>query len=209
MTWTWKRSTCAITPCRSLMRRLRTCGCPARTPRQSAGSRPSPVSTGIFSSSPNTITRSPLPSRTLSTKLMSSGSASRSRPSAMAALARRGPSSILRLIGIELQMVPTRSAVHIGGGDFLTVAPMGGNKPIEDIEANLLPSAKAALDDLAWWAKGDQGGEDRLKTSRRRGQSLPLEAPNAAPPDKSAQQHPAPPLISSRAPGLLRRRGRQ
>ena len=31
--------------------------------------------------------------------------------------------------------------------------PMGGNKPIEDIEAGLLPSAKAALDDLSWWAK--------------------------------------------------------
>ncbi|SCM75889.1 putative flavoprotein [uncultured Pleomorphomonas sp.] len=59
----------------------------------------------------------------------------------------------LRLIGVELQMVPTRSAVHIGGGDFMAVAPMGGNKPIEDIEANLLPSAKAALDDLVWWAK--------------------------------------------------------
>ncbi len=59
----------------------------------------------------------------------------------------------LRLIGIELQMVPTRSAVHIGGGDFMAVSPMGANKPIEDIEANLLPSAKAALDDLVWWAK--------------------------------------------------------
>jgi hypothetical protein len=30
---------------------------------------------------------------------------------------------------------------------------MGGNKPIEDIEANLLPSAKTALDELVWWAK--------------------------------------------------------
>lgn len=59
----------------------------------------------------------------------------------------------LRLIGIELQMVPTRSAVHVGGGDFMAVSPMGANKPIEDIEANLLPSAKAALDDLVWWAK--------------------------------------------------------
>lgn len=58
----------------------------------------------------------------------------------------------LRGIGVELQMVSTRSAVHIGGGDFMTVFPMGGNKPIEDIEAGLLPSAKAALDELAWWA---------------------------------------------------------
>jgi NAD(P)H-dependent FMN reductase len=59
----------------------------------------------------------------------------------------------LRLIGVELQMVPTRSAVHIGGGDFMTVYPMAGNRPIEEIEANLLPSATAALDDLVWWAK--------------------------------------------------------
>lgn len=65
----------------------------------------------------------------------------------------------LRLIGIELQMVPTRSAVHIGGGDFMAVSPMGTNKPIEDIEANLLPAAKAALDDLVWWAKATKAAK--------------------------------------------------
>lgn len=65
----------------------------------------------------------------------------------------------LRLIGIELQMVPTRSAVHIGGGDFMAVSPMGANKPIEDIEANLLPSAKAALDDLVWWAQATKAAK--------------------------------------------------
>jgi NAD(P)H-dependent FMN reductase len=59
----------------------------------------------------------------------------------------------LRGIGVELQMVSTHAAVHIGGGDFLTVYPMFGNKPIEEIEANLLPSAKTALDELVWWAK--------------------------------------------------------
>jgi hypothetical protein len=59
----------------------------------------------------------------------------------------------LRSIGVELQMVSTHAAVHIGGVDFMTVFPMGGNKPIEDIEANLLPSAKTALDELVWWAK--------------------------------------------------------
>jgi NAD(P)H-dependent FMN reductase len=60
----------------------------------------------------------------------------------------------LRLIGVELQMVPTRNAVHIGGGDFFAVHPLGGSKQkIEDIEANLLPAAKASLDDLLWWAK--------------------------------------------------------
>lgn len=59
----------------------------------------------------------------------------------------------LRGVGVELQMVSTRSAVHIGGSDFMAVFPMFGNKPIEDIEAGLLPGAKAALDDLVWWAK--------------------------------------------------------
>jgi NAD(P)H-dependent FMN reductase len=59
----------------------------------------------------------------------------------------------LRGIGVELQMVSTRSAVHIGGSDFMAVFPMGGNKAIEEIEAGLLPAAKAALDELVWWAK--------------------------------------------------------
>ena len=59
----------------------------------------------------------------------------------------------LRGIGIELQMVSTKTAVHIGGGDFMAVHPFFGNQPIETIEANLLQSAEAALDELIWWAK--------------------------------------------------------
>jgi hypothetical protein len=59
----------------------------------------------------------------------------------------------LRAIAVELQMVSTCAAVHIGGSDFRTVFPMGGNKPIEEIEGGLLPSANAALDQLSWWAK--------------------------------------------------------
>lgn len=59
----------------------------------------------------------------------------------------------LRGIAVELQMVSTHAAVHIGGSDFFAVLPMGGNKPIEEIEANLLPQAKTALDELVWWAK--------------------------------------------------------
>jgi hypothetical protein len=50
-------------------------------------------------------------------------------------------------------MVSTHAAVHIGAGDFFATSPLGGNKPIEEIEANLLPSAKTALDELVWWAK--------------------------------------------------------
>ena len=58
----------------------------------------------------------------------------------------------LRLIGIELQMVPTRNAVHLGMADFFKVHPeMGGSGNMADVEANLLPAAKASLDDLVWW----------------------------------------------------------
>ena len=60
----------------------------------------------------------------------------------------------LRAIAVEAQMVPVRNAVHIGGGDFWKVHPgMGGSGNLADIEAALLPSAAATLDDLAWWAK--------------------------------------------------------
>ncbi|WP_309667492.1 NADPH-dependent FMN reductase [Tabrizicola sp.] len=60
----------------------------------------------------------------------------------------------LRTIAVELQMVPTRNAVHLGMGDFFKVHPgMGGSGNMADVEANLLPAAKATFDDLVWWAK--------------------------------------------------------
>jgi len=59
----------------------------------------------------------------------------------------------LRLIAIELQMVSTHAAVHIGGSDFFTIFPAVGNQPIETIEKNLLSHATTALDELVWWAK--------------------------------------------------------
>lgn len=60
----------------------------------------------------------------------------------------------LRGIGIELQMVSTRSAVHIGGGDFFAVHPMGGqNKDIAEIEGTIGASATAMLDELDWWTR--------------------------------------------------------
>ena len=59
----------------------------------------------------------------------------------------------LRMIGVELQMVPVRNSVHIGGGDFFRVHPgFGGSGNLADIEAGLAPSAKALLDDITWWA---------------------------------------------------------
>ena len=60
----------------------------------------------------------------------------------------------LRTIAVELQMVPTRNAVHVGGADFYSVHPgMGGSGNLADVEASLLPSAKATLDDVVLWAK--------------------------------------------------------
>jgi len=57
----------------------------------------------------------------------------------------------LRGIAVELQMVPVRNAVHIAGGDFFTISPMGKNAPISEIEDHIAGSAKALLDDMAWW----------------------------------------------------------
>jgi NAD(P)H-dependent FMN reductase len=59
----------------------------------------------------------------------------------------------LRTISIELQMVPIRFGVHVGGRDFMTVHPMGGNEPMSAIEDAILPSAKAMLENLVWWAE--------------------------------------------------------
>ena len=58
----------------------------------------------------------------------------------------------LRTIAVELQMVPTWGAVHIGGADFFRIHPLGGNQPIETIEENLLPAAEKLLDDVVFWA---------------------------------------------------------
>jgi NAD(P)H-dependent FMN reductase len=59
----------------------------------------------------------------------------------------------LRGIGVELQMVPSKFGVHIGGSDLFRVHPFGGNAPISEIEAGLKPSVAAMFDDLVWWAK--------------------------------------------------------
>lgn len=56
----------------------------------------------------------------------------------------------LRLHAVELQMAPSRYAVHIVWGDFIQILQQG--KKIEEFE-HLNQAATAALDDLAWWAK--------------------------------------------------------
>jgi NAD(P)H-dependent FMN reductase len=60
----------------------------------------------------------------------------------------------LQNIAVELQMVPVRNNVRIGGSDFFKVHPgFGGSGNLGDIEGVIAPSAKALLDDIAWWAK--------------------------------------------------------
>lgn len=60
----------------------------------------------------------------------------------------------LQNIGVELQMVPVRNNVRIGGSDFFKVHPgFGGSGNLGDLEGVIAPSAKAMLDDVVWWAK--------------------------------------------------------
>ena len=66
----------------------------------------------------------------------------------------------LRLIGVELQMVPVRNAVHIGGGDFFKVWPGGQNAPISEIEGNLKGSLDGMLADLVWWTKATKAARE-------------------------------------------------
>jgi NAD(P)H-dependent FMN reductase len=54
----------------------------------------------------------------------------------------------LRLVNIAQQMAPLKSAVHIGGADFVDVLLHG--KSLAD-KPHLVPSVNAMLDELAWW----------------------------------------------------------
>jgi NAD(P)H-dependent FMN reductase len=56
----------------------------------------------------------------------------------------------LRLNSVELQMVPTRNAVHIVWTDFAQVLQQG--KKLEEFE-HLNQAARVMLDEHAWWAK--------------------------------------------------------
>jgi NAD(P)H-dependent FMN reductase len=63
----------------------------------------------------------------------------------------------LRLIAVELALVPTRAAVHIGMEPYLGVWKDG--KSFNDYEF-LTTSAKATLDELAWYAKTLKAGRE-------------------------------------------------
>jgi NAD(P)H-dependent FMN reductase len=60
----------------------------------------------------------------------------------------------LQNIAVELQMVPVRNNVRIGGSDFFKVHPgFGGSGNLSDLEQGIGPAAKALLDDIVWWAR--------------------------------------------------------
>lgn len=62
----------------------------------------------------------------------------------------------LRMHAVELQMAPTRTAVHVTWGDFVQILQQG--KKLEDFD-HLNQAAAGTVEDLAWWAK-------TLKTAR-------------------------------------------
>ena len=59
----------------------------------------------------------------------------------------------LRQVAVELQMVPLRNAVHIGGSEFFKVWTGGQNAPMIEIEGVLQGSLTSMLDELVWWTK--------------------------------------------------------
>ena len=69
----------------------------------------------------------------------------------------------LRNISVELQMVPVRAGVHVGGVDFFTVSPMGKNEPMSAIEATVGPSVKDMLDQLTWWTNATKTAREATK----------------------------------------------
>jgi NAD(P)H-dependent FMN reductase len=65
----------------------------------------------------------------------------------------------LRLVNIELQMAPTRSAVHIGGADFIGMLMQ--RKTFADMP-HLEPAARSMLDDLLWWVQALKSARDEM-----------------------------------------------
>lgn len=67
----------------------------------------------------------------------------------------------LRGVGVALQMVPVSAGVHIGGGEFMAVHPLGKNEPMSAIEDILKPSLGAMLDQLEWWTAATKGPREQ------------------------------------------------
>jgi NAD(P)H-dependent FMN reductase len=64
----------------------------------------------------------------------------------------------LRNIMVELQAVPVRHAVHIGGSDFLPI--MMGKKTWDESKGNFDAYVPEMLDNLVWWTKATKSARD-------------------------------------------------
>ena len=71
----------------------------------------------------------------------------------------------LRTIGVELQMVPLRNAVHIAAGSFMQVHPMGEDGEMAKIEPFIKPASDAMLDELLWWANATMAARQMDKAA--------------------------------------------
>lgn len=65
----------------------------------------------------------------------------------------------LRGIAVELQAVPVRHAVHLGGGEFMKVHPMGADGDMSEVDAILAPAAEQMFDDVVWWANATRNAK--------------------------------------------------
>ena len=54
-----------------------------------------------------------------------------------------------RNIAVELQMVPVRTGVHIGGSDY--IATVHQRQPMSTISEHIAPSAQTMLNEIVWW----------------------------------------------------------
>ena len=64
----------------------------------------------------------------------------------------------LRNILVELQAVPVRHAVHIGGSDFLPI--MMGQKTWEETAPNFVPFTGEMIENLAWWTNATKAARE-------------------------------------------------
>ena len=64
----------------------------------------------------------------------------------------------LRTIMVELQAVPVRHGVHIGGSDFMQI--FMGQKTWDDVLPGQEPFTKDLLDNLAWWTSATKVARD-------------------------------------------------
>jgi len=59
---------------------------------------------------------------------------------------------------VELQAVPVRHAVHIGGSDFMPI--MMGQKSWDDTKGNFDPFVPEMLDNLVWWSNAAKAARE-------------------------------------------------